>query len=140
MTVFVFNFKAVFADRVAYGRKAQTIRAHRKDGKVPRQGDTVKLYTGLRTRNTKLLLEGVVTDCFPVHIDLHHDAYDRPFIINGIRLRPGEARSFARLDGFTDANDMQAWFRETYGPEQDFEGFCVRWSSRQPPSRAEKHG
>ena len=44
------NFKKEFADKVASGEKRQTIRALRKDGKNPRPGQKLYLYTGMRTK------------------------------------------------------------------------------------------
>jgi hypothetical protein len=126
---FLFNFKRQFADDVEAGRKLQTVRKTRADNRVPRPGDTVKLYTGLRTRAARRLGASVVVDCFPVHMDL---AEPPTIVSNGVRLNPGEASAFARLDGFENAAAMFAWFRQTHG--EDFEGFCVRWRT---PTRPE---
>jgi hypothetical protein len=121
---FVANFQRQFAEDVAAGRKRQTIRATRKDGRVPRPGERFKGYTGLRTRDARLLVDSTVVDCFPITMDLS----EPPSIVsNGIRLHHGEANSFARLDGFENAEAMFAWFRKTHG--DDFEGFCVCWRS-----------
>src|SRR6185437_1962428 len=64
-----FNFQKRFAPKVASGQKRQTIRARRKDGRMPRRGDHIKLYTGLRTRDVELLCEGTITECFSVTMD-----------------------------------------------------------------------
>ena len=56
------NFKAQFADAVEQGRKRQAIRAERKDNRPPcKLGDTLSLYTGLRTKATRKLGEGTCT-------------------------------------------------------------------------------
>lgn len=47
------NFKAQFAPLVESGAKRRTIRAFRKDKRDPKQGDTLYLYTGLRTKYAK---------------------------------------------------------------------------------------
>ena len=49
------NFRAEFADAVERGEKCQTIRAYRKDGRNPKPGDTLHLYTGMRTRACRRL-------------------------------------------------------------------------------------
>ena len=125
--VFLFNFKQRFAPLVESGAKRQTIRGHRKDGKIPQPGDMAKLYTGLRTRQARLLKTAKVFECFQVHFDLERG--QRAIISNGIRLHPGEMNSFARLDGFEHATEMLDWFEETY-KASEFDGFCVRWHER----------
>jgi hypothetical protein len=49
------NFKAQFAESVESGSKKQTIRANRKH--PIRIGDTLYLFTGMRTRNCRRLGE-----------------------------------------------------------------------------------
>jgi hypothetical protein len=124
---FLFNFKSRFASLVESGAKLQTVRAHRKDGKIPNAGDIAKLYTGLRTREARLLKEAKVFECFPVHFDLEKG--QRAIISNGIRLHAGEMNSFARLDGFEHSTEMLDWFESTY-QTNEFDGFCVRWHDR----------
>jgi len=121
---FTFNFSPLFTDKVESGAKLQTIRRWRKDGKVPRPGDRVRLYAGLRTRRARLLVDSVVVECFPVTMDFTDE---RPVVSNGIHLHRGEATSFAQLDGFPSFAAMSDWFKETHGDQ--FEGFCVRWRS-----------
>jgi hypothetical protein len=127
--VFLLNFKPQFVPLIERGEKRQTIRQDRKDGKVPHQGDTVKLYTGLRTRGARMIAACPVVECFTVHMDLRKGK--REIVSNGIKLHPGEANSFARLDGFQNATEMFDWFETTYDENSDFNGFCVRW---RPPS------
>jgi hypothetical protein len=123
MTV-VFNFKRQFAESVATGAKRQTIRLHRKDGRVPRLGETVKLYTGLRTKATRLLATGTVSDCFAVEIDPARGKVK----IRGIGLASWMADDFARRDGFENALTMADWFASQYGKAAlPFSGYCTRW-------------
>ena len=44
----VINFKEGFAEPIRAGTKRQTLRLPRRDGKVPRVGELLYLYTGLR--------------------------------------------------------------------------------------------
>jgi len=62
-----FNFKFVHADKVEDGAKCATIRPSRR----AKPGDTLQLYTGLRTRKTRLLK---VARCIDVReIIVHKD-------------------------------------------------------------------
>lgn len=128
MSGFAFNFRTQFAGPVERGEKLQTIRQRRKDGRVPKPGDRVTLFTGMRTAYCRKLGESSVVDCFPVYMDLE-DLGQRAIISNGVRMHMGEANSFAKLDGFSSAIEMLRWFRETYRPADSFDGFCVRWRS-----------
>lgn len=130
MSGFAFNFRTQFADKVERGEKLQTIRQRRKDGRTPKPGDRVMLFTGMRTASCRRLGESVVVECFPVHLDLE-ELGRRVIVSNGIRLHVGEAEAFAKLDGFSGAWEMLDWFRETYKPATAFDGFCVRWRTPQ---------
>ena len=123
MAIFLLNFKKEFASRVESGEKRQTIRRNRKDGRRPQPGDTAKLYTGLRTRDARLLRAAPVAECLAVrmHID------DGIIIVDGRKLEIDEATAFARADGFGCVGEMEQWFLKQY-QTYDFEGYCVRWN------------
>ncbi len=123
------NFKAEFADLVEYGEKTQTVRAPRKDGRPHcKRGDTIKLYTGMRTKNCRLLRTGTVSRVVPVRIEATE------MFLNGQRL-PSTIYSrdqieqtdneFAEADGFESFMDMADWFRKTHG--LPFEGVVIYW-------------
>lgn len=124
MSTFLFNFKKEFVPAVESGQKCQTIRCKRKDGKRPVIGDTVKLYTGLRSRNTRLLRATPVTECLSVRMHLD----DGVIVIDGRKLDIDEATEFAKADGFNSVGEMEQWFIDQY-KTYDFEGFCIRWSA-----------
>lgn len=123
-----FNFKARFADDVRFGIKRQTVRADRKDGRPhAKVGDTVKLYTGMRTKSCTLLAEATVTAVERVRIE------DSCMYVNG-RVLPSSLYSrdceqtdneFAEADGFESFMDMADWFSEHHG--LPFEGTLIRW-------------
>jgi hypothetical protein len=123
---FLFNFLRQFAPDVESGKKRQTIRATRADGRVPRIGDKVKLYTGLRTGHTRLLLESTVEECFQVQITLTRP---RGIVANGVKLAPHEANAFAQRDGFPSSHEFYEYFKKSGCPEDFFEGFCIVWKA-----------
>lgn len=126
MSTFVYNFRKELATAIRYGVKAQTMRQNRKDGRVPKPGDLIRMFTGMRTAYCKSIGSSVVIECFPVYMDLS-DLRGRVIVSNGIRLHFGEMESFAKLDGFPSALAMLEWFQKTYRPSDSFHGFCVRW-------------
>lgn len=122
MKTFVLNFQKQFADDVLAGRKRQTIRKERKDGRRPEIGDCVALYTGLRTNSSRHLLDA---DCVAV-LGVTLDARAGSITVGEERLDAAALEAFAQMDGFADAAAMFAWFLQTHG-EAMFHGFCVRW-------------
>jgi hypothetical protein len=121
MTTFVYNFKKQFADIVACGCKRQTVRGYRKDNRRPQPGDTVRLYTGLRTAAVKLLGEGRVTYVQTIRID----SVDKTVQLNGEPIFSEDLKAFARADGFRQLDDMFVFFGLAYGPM--FEGLVIHW-------------
>lgn len=123
------NFKKEFARAVETGEKRQTVRAHRKDGRPHcKQGDTIKLYTGMRTKSCRLLAEATVLSIKPVRIEatemwldgqrLHASIFSRD------QFDPTD-NEFAQADGFTSFMDLSDWFRQVHG--LPFEGVVIRW-------------
>lgn len=126
MRTFLFNFKKEFAPKVESGEKLQTVRATRKDRRVPVPGDLAKGYTGLRTRSARLLVSSPIVEAGRVLIDFREST----IAIRGGRLSASEAAEFARADGFESFPAMLAWFREAHQEDPDyFEGFYAKWSS-----------
>ncbi len=121
------NFSAQFADAVESGAKLQTIRAPRKDGRLPAPGVALQLYTGMRSKSCRKLRDAVCTAVTPVRIKgaemwldgklLDVDAHNRQ--------AAGSDGAFARRDGFDSYSDMAEWFRARYG--LPFDGFVVEW-------------
>jgi hypothetical protein len=122
MAIYLLNFKQQFAPRVEAGDKRQTIRRWRTDGKRMKPGDTVKLYTGLRTRNARLLRTATVETVASVRMDCAENV----IVIDGDRLSTERAAAFARADGFGCVSEMLAWFKDQYMCSE-FEGYFVRW-------------
>lgn len=114
--------------------KRQTIRQLRKDGRDPNVGDTLYLYTGMRTKGCQKL--GEVTCLFVIDVEI---AKNGMLTVEGKAnstlpfykrladeypdLNPKEA--IARLDGFKDWAEMQAWFAKTH--HLPFKGKLIGW-------------
>lgn len=58
-----YNFQGQFVPYIEDESKPHTVRADRKDGKVPKPGDTLYLYTGMRTKKCRKIGEAI---CFLV--------------------------------------------------------------------------
>lgn len=117
--VFVMNFQARFAAAVAQGGKRQTIRALRKDGKRPRVGQTLRCYTGMRSKGCRLLREAVCSRVAVVVLD------GQTLTVDGAVLAQADSAAFARRDGFESVADFLAFFRATHG--LPFCGWLIEW-------------
>jgi hypothetical protein len=126
------NFKAQFADDVELERKCRSIRAPRKDGRNPKRGDKLQLYTGMRQAGCRKLRDATVTRVRPVEID------HLGITLDGRKLYAGDAPAyqggpdpeawdgdFARADGFDAFQDMLEFFEKTHG--LPFHGFLIEW-------------
>lgn len=126
------NFMKQFAEDVEEGRKRRSIRAPRKDGRDPRKGQALTLYTGMRSKTCRKLGDTIVARVRPVVIDW------TGVILDGKTLYSGDAPAyqggpdaegydgdFARADGFDSFGDMADWFRENHG--LPFSGNLIEW-------------
>lgn len=124
-----FNFKKRFAPAVEAGIKRQTIRRAFPRGAGP--GAPAYLYTGMRTRQCRKLGEGVITNVLAVEIGRHEcsEPYCHVAMPTPRLLVHGDLDTFARDDGFRDAEEMVAWFEEQ-GP-LPFKGWLTLWVPNQ---------
>lgn len=127
-----YSFQRQFAPPILAGTKRHTIRNPRtgRSGHA-RPGDPLQLYTGMRTKQCRLIgtavcqwVRGVVMN-FP-----------RPSVI--VRTLDGlqpiatyaddtALNEFARSDGFDDWAALAAFWRETHRSTQAFEGVIIGW-------------
>ena len=121
----VLNFKKVFAPAVEAGTKPCTIRAKRKDGRDPQVGDTLRLYTGLRTQAARLLREAVCSTVKPVLIQPSIGAGDHLVWLDDQMLTAEALQQLAEQDGFANADDFVAFFRANHG--LPFSGYQIGW-------------
>lgn len=89
------NFKKQFAPLVESGGKRQTIRARRKDGRDPRPGQTLYLYTGMRTQVCRKLGE---VECKKTEAIAIEENYDIIVGTHGLSIE--EECKLAEADGF----------------------------------------
>lgn len=126
------NFKAEFVDDVELGRKRRSIRVPRKDGRDPKCGDRLQLYTGMRTTRCHKLGEATCTRVRSVEIDY------TGITLDGRKLYAGDAPAyqggadpegydgdFARADGFDDFGAMVKFFKREHG--LPFRGNLIEW-------------
>jgi len=117
----VYNFKKEFADKVESGQKKQTIRMKRKRQTVC--GDKLYLYTGMRTKNCRLLHNAICTrvESFVLWTDV-------AFSIDGVDFLSNVGTSGHKLaveDGFKTWEDFVAFFKKQYG--LPFYGEIISW-------------
>ncbi len=114
------NFQSQFAEAVKSGKKWQTIRKVRE---YPiKVGDTLYLYTGMRTKKCRKLRVTICTAVIPISID----TTEHTVSVYGDRLTHGQALSMALADGFESLTDFCEWFAKQY-KQRNFEGVIIRW-------------
>ncbi len=102
--------------------KRQSVRAFRKDGRDPKAGQTLYLYTGMRTKGCRKLGEATCKSVEQISIerDVCCD------VIVGIScLTYFEMIFFAKADGFNSINEFIDFFHKTHG--LPFYGLLIKW-------------
>jgi len=118
------NFKKEFAEKILSGEKKQTIRALRKDGRNPRPGQVLYLFTGMRTKSCRRLGDAVCKSVTPITIDSYE------INLNCIRLSFADANKLIEADGFGDEDDFYNFFRKNHG--LPFWGLLIKWRLKCP--------
>lgn len=125
------NFMKQFAHKVELGlkkpdhpeAKRQSIRALRKDGRNPRPGQTLYLYTGMRTKGCHKLGEAVCKDVEQISIEENNGIYNVAVRVHFLSIL--ETKRLALADGFSSSVDFYRYFRETHG--LPFYGLLIKW-------------
>ena len=112
-----YNFKREFAPAVESGQKRQTIRKKRK--RPTRVGETLYLYTGMRTKGCRKLKETTCTASEPIYIDINH------IFVGEHELNRGEEIQLAKDDGFDSHAAFMQFFENHYG--LPFKGVLIKW-------------
>lgn len=114
-----FSFKPVFVPKILSGEKLSTIRSTRRCN----VGDTMQLYTGLRTKKCKKLIDVVCIGIAPITIN--------KLEIWRISKTEGNVRPsplfFHEQEGFKNTQDFIEFFREEY--DLPYKGWIHAWLS-----------
>lgn len=122
-----YSFKARFVSKIIDGTKRQTIRAERK--RHARSGETLQLYTAMRTRYCRLIGRSICDSVTPIRLCF---SATNPYI----EIRQTEIRgtplldAFARSDGFDHGWDEMHHFWEINHDLELSPLFCgvlIRW-------------
>lgn len=101
------NFQKQFSIAVESGAKRQTIRKRRK--RPFRAGDTLYLYTGMRTKYCKKLRTEICQSALDI------DIAPSGIILNGDELYGKAADDIAVMDGFQSFGEMLQWLEAHHG-------------------------
>lgn len=123
------GFRPRFGPAILDGVKRQTIRAPRKDARPhAREGDTLHLYTGLRTKNARKLGTATCLGVDEVYMNFQRNAVT---VTTDLGVRPilsfDALDDFAKADGLEDWADMKATFAALHGDGVEFRGALIRW-------------
>jgi hypothetical protein len=134
--VAAYNFQKRFVGPIRVGTKQHTIRADRKDGRVPKVGEGLWLYCGMRTKQCFKILDEAppCTRVLPIFFsDKHGLVLYEPFsqrhilcpevTIEGGILALDECESLAKSDGFRNFPEMMAF----WVGRLPFKGKIIHW-------------
>lgn len=124
-----YNFKSQFAGDVESGKKRCTIRRAGKR-KPPVPGCRIQLYTGMRTKNCRALLNPICTKVTPIKIfpnfgEIHIQAASR---IHWLIFDSDKSlNQLARQDGFASFKEFFDFFETQADENGVFEGHLIEW-------------
>jgi hypothetical protein len=123
--VTAYSFKPMFAPRILDGTKRQTIRADRK--RHARPGEQMQLYTGMRTKQCKLITRVTCESVQPIRLSFSGRG-GSAIIAGGTGLEIIEnLEEFARSDGFENWIAMRNFWWHEHGAFNGFEGVLITW-------------
>jgi hypothetical protein len=109
-----YNFMPAMVPKLMAGVKPTTIRALRKDGRVPRVGERFVAFTGMRSQQCRRLFESVTREVSPIVIRRRAGWVQVLMRYDGrgswIGLGPRQIATLARRDGFAGVEDFRAFF------------------------------
>jgi hypothetical protein len=118
-----YSFQTQFAAPIAAGSKRQTIRADRK--RHARLGETLQLYTGMRSRKCRLVGRAICIGVGPVRLDFRAEVVS---LWTGVTLaQPDELSAYAVRDGFGDWREMVSFWRTAHPDAPAFCGVAIEW-------------
>lgn len=123
----LYNFQARFVPFILSGKKKHTIRSRRAHPDKP--GNTLHLYSGLRTKKAQLLMRATCTRVEEIVITEIAEISTPGFIrvvLAGHELDLSECRQLAIRDGFKSFTEMVAFWRQHRA--LPFRGHVIHWS------------
>lgn len=121
-----YNFQQQFVQPILAGTKTKTIRPRRKN--PTREGQQLYLYTGMRTKQCKLIAEKVCIAVVTIFINTEYKSIHIGADPNRYALTSNEVNEFAVSDGFEDSHEFFQFFAKRYTQEQmDFDLEIVVW-------------
>lgn len=122
-----YNFQRRFAPLIRQGVKRSTIRRRRKDGRDAKAGETLYLFTGMRTKKCTRLLETRCEKVSRIRIRQYERSAHAKIDLSRRRLLAGDPllTSLWQNEGFDSLKDMLAWFRKNHG--LSFSGLLIEW-------------
>lgn len=142
-----YSFQKQFAEPILSGLKQQTIRLDRK--RHARPGETLQLYTGMRTRHCRHIADKTCAAVIPIVLNFFGDGFalvgeGYPFLMHGDaedaaaigldglcgRFYTAHREQLARNDGFSCWAQMSAFWNEQHGPyshDEVFVGKLIGW-------------
>lgn len=101
------NFERRFVEAILSGRKTSTLRLPRK--RPIKVGDRLYLYTGMRTKYCRKVMETTTMRVTPITMSLSPSRFE--FVADAKRI---DLESLAASEGFDSPADMERWFRRYY--------------------------
>lgn len=133
-----YSFAPQFVDPIQARTKLQTVRGNRR--RHARPGEAVQLYTGMRTKQCRKIIDFDpicvgLTD-IRIIVDPAHSLLISDMAIDGHYRTVDEMEAFARADGFAADAEASAlrrmgefWVKahNIKGDFFRFDGVCIRW-------------
>lgn len=129
----LYNFQARFVPFIRSGEKKHTIRAVRAHPDKP--GNVLYLYTGLRTKEAKLIKRVECVKVETIEIHGYSPTESGEVIIEGVTLSNDEREAFALRDGFQPSavakgrGQLTAWANMLFfwDGRLPFKGQIIHW-------------
>ena len=116
-----YGFKDRFADALLMDTKLSTIRAPRKDGRLPKPGEVIRRYTGMRTKNCRWRGDRICKSVRKVKIKRFQSTC--ALYIDG--RGAGDVNEIARKEGFRSWGEMADFFATVH--TLPFTGWLIEW-------------
>lgn len=119
----ILGFKNRFRDPIEERTKRQTLRSPRKYPIVA--GDKLYLYTGLRTKHSKIIGTATCVSAPEIRLDFENRRVESE---TGMAYTTEEETdAFAKADGFTDWEEMKTFWAKEHPGLKQWSGTRIIW-------------